>query len=61
LESEREVSAEEGAALAHKLGVVFLETSVKSGSNVVEAFLTVGRQLIRLQPPSVRKKKSLKV
>lgn len=38
---EREVSYEEGNALATELGIAFLETSALSGSNVEAAFVTM--------------------
>ncbi|KAF2812805.1 uncharacterized protein BDZ99DRAFT_381793 [Mytilinidion resinicola] len=45
---EREISTQEGSALAHELGCGFVETSVKTGVNVDKAFYDVVRQL-RLQ------------
>ena len=38
LEGYRAVSPEQGQALAHRLGVPFLETSAKSGENVDRVF-----------------------
>jgi GTPase SAR1 family protein len=44
----REVSAEEGAALSHALGVVgFLETSAKNRNNVENAFLDLVTSFVR--------------
>ncbi len=36
--TERKVSTEEGAALAKKYGIKFLETSAKNSTNVIDAF-----------------------
>jgi len=38
LEGYRKVSPEQGQALAHRLGIPFLETSAKSGENVDRVF-----------------------
>lgn len=46
--TEREVSTQEGSALAKKLGCNFVETSAKNCVNVEKAFFDVVRQL-RLQ------------
>ncbi|KAJ6559892.1 small GTPase superfamily [Mycena capillaripes] len=43
--AEREVSKEEGAALARKLGCEFMETSAKTAQNVERAFTSVIRAL----------------
>lgn len=45
--TEREVSPEEGRALASALGCGFIETSAKHGSSVEAAFLGVVEQLVR--------------
>ena len=45
LESERQVSKEEGEAFAKKHGLLFFETSAKTASNVEKAFLTVTEQI----------------
>jgi GTPase KRas protein len=47
LETERHVSATEGAALAQNLGIKFLEVSAKSGKNVDETFATLVREVRR--------------
>jgi GTPase KRas protein len=44
---EREVSSQEGQALANDLGCEFVETSAKNGINVEKAFYDVVRQLRR--------------
>ena len=38
---EREVSKEEGAALAHQFGCEFFETSAKTGQNVDRLFMSL--------------------
>ena len=45
LESERQVSTEEGEAFAKKHDLLFFETSAKTASNVEKAFLTVTEQI----------------
>ena len=46
LENERQVSTEEGKALAEQYNLSFFETSAKSGYNVNEAFFTMGELVI---------------
>uniref|UniRef100_A0A673K2C7 Ras-related protein Rab-37-like n=1 Tax=Sinocyclocheilus rhinocerous TaxID=307959 RepID=A0A673K2C7_9TELE len=41
--SARAIRREEGEKLAREYGVIFLETSAKTGLNVDEAFMTVGK------------------
>ncbi|KAJ6560117.1 ras protein [Mycena capillaripes] len=53
--AEREVSKEEGAALARKLGCEFMETSAKTAQNVERAFTSVVRALRQtkeVEPPA---------
>ncbi|XP_052426223.1 ras-related protein Rab-37-like isoform X2 [Carassius gibelio] len=45
--SARAIRREEGEKLAREYGVIFLETSAKTGLNVDEAFMTVGKELVR--------------
>ena len=45
LEDEREVTTEEGAALAEKLGCQFKEASAKSRKNVEESFYDLVRAI----------------
>ena len=45
IESNREVTTEEGKQFAEFHGLKFLETSSKSGQNVEEAFLSVTRDI----------------
>eukprot|EP00123_Amoebidium_parasiticum_P010450 comp20113_c0_seq1/m.24814 comp20113_c0_seq1/g.24814 ORF comp20113_c0_seq1/g.24814 comp20113_c0_seq1/m.24814 type:complete len:194 (-) comp20113_c0_seq1:557-1138(-) len=60
LESDRQVSVEEGKNMAAELGnIPFLETSAKTGTNVDKAFFDLVRQIRKArgyQPP--KKKKS---
>jgi len=44
MNDEREVSKEEGEALARKIGCFFFEASAKAGTNVDEAFTTLIRE-----------------
>jgi GTPase KRas protein len=45
--SEREVSRDEGAALAEEFGCPFIETSAKDNTNIDEAFYTLIREVWR--------------
>ncbi|XP_016377180.1 ras-related protein Rab-37-like [Sinocyclocheilus rhinocerous] len=45
--SARAIRREEGEKLAREYGVIFLETSAKTGLNVDEAFMTVAKELVR--------------
>uniref|UniRef100_A0A672PLC7 Ras-related protein Rab-37-like n=2 Tax=Sinocyclocheilus TaxID=75365 RepID=A0A672PLC7_SINGR len=45
--SARAIRRDEGEKLAREYGVIFLETSAKTGLNVDEAFMTVGKELVR--------------
>ncbi|KAJ7035307.1 ras protein [Mycena alexandri] len=64
--ADREVSKEEGQALARQFGCEFIETSVKTGLNVERAFETLLRTLRRtregvtpniVEPAETKKKK----
>jgi len=63
---EREVSREEGAALARQFGCEFLETSAKTAQNVERLFLNLVRSLrqtrqhIEPPPPAPIKKETPK-
>jgi Ras-related protein Rab-5C len=48
----REVPTEEAQAYASEAGLLFFETSAKSGENVVELFTEIGRFLHLLSPTS---------
>jgi small GTP-binding protein len=47
LESEREVTHEEGEELAQKLALTYIETSAKTGENINDAFKMLALQIIR--------------
>jgi GTPase KRas protein len=57
--TEREVSRDEGAAMARKLGCDFIETSAKTCVNVERSFYSVVK-LIRSQRVGERKQKKNK-
>jgi GTPase SAR1 family protein len=50
LAENRQVTSEEGKALAAKHKMFFYETSAKTGINVDEVFLTVGNDIIKRNP-----------
>ena len=59
---EREVSKEEGAALARQFGCEFIETSAKTAQNVERLFMNLVRSLrqtrnIESGPPTTKKEK----
>jgi GTPase KRas protein len=61
---EREVSREEGAALARQFGCEFLETSAKTAQNVERLFMNLVRSLRQTRniepgtpPPTAKKEK----
>jgi Ras-related protein Rab-1A len=45
MESQRQVTFEEGKEFADTLGVKFVETSAKSSSNVDKAFFTLANEI----------------
>ncbi len=47
LESDRTVTEDEGRKAAEKLGIPFMETSAKTGHNVLEAFQKLVREIPR--------------
>ncbi|XP_051529606.1 ras-related protein Rab-37-like [Myxocyprinus asiaticus] len=47
MSSSRVIRREDGEKLAREYGVIFLETSAKTGLNVDHAFITVGKELVR--------------
>ena len=47
LESERQVTKDEGSELAKKLNIPFIETSAKTGDKITEAFETLVRNTPR--------------
>jgi GTPase SAR1 family protein len=48
LETEREVSYEEGEEFAQKNGLIYVEASAKTSQNVEEAFKSSARAIYRL-------------
>ena len=46
-ESEKKVESERGRALAEQNGLLFFETSAKTGENVVLSFQAVASEIIR--------------
>jgi len=46
LEDQREVSSEEGEALAKKLGLPFFETSAKTGELVTKCFTMLAKEMV---------------
>ena len=46
MESDREVSKEQGEQLAHSLEIPFMETSAMTGYNIDEAFETLVRLVL---------------
>lgn len=60
---DREVSKEEGAALAHHFGCDFIETSAKTAQNVDRLFMNLVRLLRQtrsIEPGPTKKEKSSK-
>ena len=64
---EREVSREEGAALARQFGCEFLETSAKTAQNVERLFMNLVRSLRQTRniepgtpPPPAKKERKMK-
>ena len=58
LYQKREVTYEEGAALAKEYNVPFMETSAKSGLNVNDGFLKMAKAIYDKQKSGPRKTKS---
>uniref|UniRef100_A0A7S1A7Y9 Uncharacterized protein n=1 Tax=Noctiluca scintillans TaxID=2966 RepID=A0A7S1A7Y9_NOCSC len=55
LAESRRVEREVAEAYAQEMGAVFMETSAKSGENVVEIFEEIGRRLLRRSTEEQRK------
>ena len=47
LEAERKITTKDGEKAAEKLGIPFMETSAKTGNNVVEAYHELVRNIPR--------------
>ena len=47
LVDERQVTTEEGQALAQELGLTYIETSAKDGTNISDAFKMLALQMIK--------------
>jgi GTPase KRas protein len=60
LNSERQVSEEEGKQLAEKFKIPFVETSAKTNENVSEAFFLLVRQINKYRDAHPSKKKKTK-
>ena len=64
LEQKRQVSYNEGAALAHEMDCAFLETSARARKNIEETFYSIVREIRRrekggIDQTKVEKKKGL--
>jgi len=53
LTDSRQVSKEEGEALANKLGLSYIETSAKTGENIEDAFKMLALQIIKIYVEAV--------
>lgn len=51
LADKREVTVEQGEALAKKFGVPFFETSAKTRHNINEIFLNLTKQILKSTKP----------
>ena len=50
LAANRQVKLEEGKELAEKHGMLFFETSAKSGTGIESAFMTAAQEIIKRHP-----------
>ena len=61
LESRREVSTEEGEALAGKYNISHFESSAKDNMNVDEAFMAVAKSILSRESTEIASPHSVKV
>jgi small GTP-binding protein len=54
IDAEREVTTEQGQAMADKLGYDYRETSALTGDGVVDAFMHLMEQIVDVQPTEVQ-------
>ena len=61
IENERKVSIEQGRQFASQYGMKFIETSAKKDSNVVEGFLIMTKDIIKIKDKKNIKKKNIEI
>ena len=54
--ANRQITTEQGQALAAELQMLYIETSAKTGMNCEEAFTTLVREIRKKEAPAVKKK-----
>ena len=58
IEGKREVTYNQGLALAKEYNVPFIETSAKSGTNISDAFTMIANEIFKIQQEGAKKSKS---